>query len=1256
MSLPTIVYPISYTLIDTFLVVFIKATSVHGKTAYNTITANAITECIKLSIAIYISYNEGSLHTLRGIVTNPGLMVRFAVPNLMYAVNNNLFHYSVGALPPALFVVAINAFRTIFTALLQPWVSNKSLTMRQLAACLLLVFSFVCASLPEVIKAAFAGSVRGSTFELLIYLSSVYSIISVVASLSQEKLLKDSKSLMVANIINYSIGIGFQVSGLAYEKYHNPNIDLFRGMDNFWVRAIPCLMACVGLSISFVLRYYDNIVKLICSSVSVLLVNSIASVLAGETLFNIYFLFGWLLTLPATYLYYIAPNPVSAEPAAVKLLDQLSSPKSVAEENSSEKADKKTMVDKCMETLEMTAAKKKGMQQELDDTVLAKVAAKSPPVLSRMLSSWSIEKGLFGLVISALLISSILTSNFEINSVEKNKGHSSRDSVHSHGGGSSNHPMFSDIRGTEELEDTCSLFEVPFSDSKSNLRAVESYSTPYTAQYSTVDFVTGDVFVSCSKDIFIMGPDSAEYEQLMKAKAGAPSGLHDWRKLDSTQWVIPSNYDSVRSLLAVQTGSQHHATGTPGKQNIEERSRKLLADGQFKQLPWSTIDSIVGTEAMYFWVHCSDEPDANLITRPPVLSKSPQPPQGPFTDRDLRNVDDYIRHLSVGDETNKPRFDTVLVLYLDAISRQKFHQFYQRTMKVLKEMIHQTQSNGDGPAGEQTNEEFAHTAIPLERYHAVGINSEKNYPQFLSGVSTYDTKRYFTKYDSSLTTLADVQSKHLTVDQDIKSRREPWLFDLAVNQGFATSAGVTNCPKRCNENCYEKSKTPWLYELGGYHAQYMLESVHTVGNDKMYHMPGEYNFPTSAYCEPQYRPSLVDKSCSTCDQRASAVGGIRGGLSQSIVAVPEPSQSFWVANKLGMSHVLDWWRVWLASTASNPQQTVTKPSKPRFGVVVLEETHMQEFMESVDQELAQFIEDLLRSADNRNLFGTQNLAMVIMSDHGLHFTSEFKVPTGKIANKQPFNYLLLPKQYLYANPTETEKLLHNSKALTTPFDLRATVQYWLTGRDWSADVVQHKQQPTLSGQDKELHDALRQQVFASKYGTGLMNQQLPYNRTCDMAGVPIDFCGCNLQPCDGAMKYKIRNSAKDVIGFINNRISKSYPQTISVCRPLEESQLIFVPGFDDCLSSGSTVVTNAYIKRDLRLISITYVPDKDGELQVHNVNTISNYGQHWAKCSAEMAERKIDNNIQDEDYQFCLCEESHSILSTLAGIVNALNF
>ncbi len=238
---------------------------------------------------------------------------------------------------------------------------------------------------------------------------------------------------------------------------------------------IPVFMALVGLSISFVLKYYDNIVKLLCSSVSVLLVNSITSYLSGNAFINVYFLVGWLLTLPATYLYYVKPSEA-------KPIDKNSSSNNSNSSNNNMKSNRK-------ESDDFTEDKLPLLEKDVESNKSA--ASKHPPSQSNSNSSnnsgGSSRREKFGLgaVLGFLLLFSVMSSTFEMESLEKDKSANS------------------------EVFNTCPIFEVPYSDSRSNLRVVSSYDMKYTHQFALLDDFNGNVYVSCPAELSILGPDTA---------------------------------------------------------------------------------------------------------------------------------------------------------------------------------------------------------------------------------------------------------------------------------------------------------------------------------------------------------------------------------------------------------------------------------------------------------------------------------------------------------------------------------------------------------------------------------------------------------------------------------------------------------------------------------------------------------------------------------------------------------------------------
>jgi len=569
-------------------------------------------------------------------------------------------------------------------------------------------------------------------------------------------------------------------------------------------------------------------------------------------------------------------------------------------------------------------------------------------------------------------------------------------------------------------------------------------------------------------------------------------------------------------------------------------------------ISWEKIDSLIGSSESYFWFYCEDFKDVNLIIRPLLATKYDNYAQAPLSRKTIIDMNEHIAKSSkaVKGKNTSALFDTVIIIYLDAVSHLKFQRFYKKTVNILQNMNNDDLSR--------------HKSVSLDHLHSIGTNSEPNYLAMTAGIGPDEVKTFF--------------------NRNKNDRHNPWIFDIAEMMGYETSSAVTGCNHRCRKNCHD-SFMDGNFESGGFIQQYMVE------NKKRF--PTKSYFPVASYCEDQYRPSLNDKRESTCSTNL------------------RDEHDYWIANKFGMSYVLDWFRTWLL-------QVYQKDNiKKRFSMIVFEETHQREHFTVFDSELESILYDLVF---NSSYYHTENASILLLSDHGLHFSSEFYVQPGKIANKHPFGYLVLPKKYLNEHQGEGETINHNSKQLISPLDLRATVLYWLTGRDWSASA----NAPST--------------VYANNYGQSLMTSILSKNRTCYSAGIPLHFCGCNLRTCNAGIKYIINANIQKIAEFINNRLLENSPHVSSICKPLNPNELIVVPIGDGCYENSNVIVADVYIKRTLFLVSITFRKLGD-DIHVINANTISRYGQYWELCKEQIAKANISNNITDDRQQFCYCSK-----------------
>lgn len=417
-------------------------------------------------------------------------------------------------------------------------------------------------------------------------------------------------------------------------------------------------------------------------------------------------------------------------------------------------------------------------------------------------------------------------------------------------------------------------------------------------------------------------------------------------------------------------------------------NRRILNGMKVWHLPWEVIMKAVTagnhhhianiTIPAYIWIVCDAFPEANLILRPPlstvvsndgtltdITSRSPLLPKeqqdiasymhylsAPTLKTDFKHNGQHHQSFSVSQMTSTsvttnhnnhrditwtPRLSTIVIIYLDAVSKVKFDHFFTESKSILEEMSSPSKST-----------KYTHTAIELRLLHSLGQNSHVNYPQFLSGISKENHAVFFGKrYNKQHTGSVQLNTSQELINDDsiLKNMREPWLFDIAEKLKFKTFQGESGmCSNFCNDNCYDKSEhEESYYEFGGFTRQYMAETESRFPAGSVFHH--------SICCEARYRKSLFPHS---------------GHIHKH----SKYDSSMWVGDKLSQSYGYDWFRQWLKLTRDYP----------RFGVMVSEETHGGYFVKQVDQELAQLIYELVNKRDT--LYNMSNAGIIIMSDHG----------------------------------------------------------------------------------------------------------------------------------------------------------------------------------------------------------------------------------------------------------------------------------
>lgn len=184
------------------------------------------------------------------------------------------------------------------------------------------------------------------------------------------------------------------------------------------------------------------------------------------------------------------------------------------------------------------------------------------------------------------------------------------------------------------------------------------------------------------------------------------------------------------------------------------------------------------------------------------------------------------------------------------------------------------------------------------------------------------------------------------------------------------------------------------------------------------------------------------------------------------------------------------------------------------------------------------IANSLQSLKNKGLLN--NTILFLISDHGYRFGEIRITPSGWYEDKLPAMYIRLPDWISKKYPRWLAALKHNSKQLSTPFDVHATLR----------DIL------SLASTG-HLGNARIHQKSSNTRGLSLF-QKLP-ERSCDEAGVPKEFCACNPPIAYTSNLTVIRQGADKVIRHINHALP-------SVCEPLKIETITAVATLSNLVS------------------------------------------------------------------------------------------
>ena len=170
---------------------------------------------------------------------------------------------------------------------------------------------------------------------------------------------------------------------------------------------------------------------------------------------------------------------------------------------------------------------------------------------------------------------------------------------------------------------------------------------------------------------------------------------------------------------------------------------------------------------------------------------------------------------------------------------------------------------------------------------------------------------------------------------------------------------------------------------------------------------------------------------------------------------------------------------------------------------------------------------LFSSLKDENLLN--DTMFITMSDHGGRFGDLRQSPQGKLEHRLPFLSVTFPSWFKSKYPEHMAGIVKNTRIITSPFDLHATFKHLLT----------FPKKPSTK---------------AAGVGHSFF-EPLPFNRTCEDAGIPEQYCPCLKWQFIDISHPHVSKAAKAALSYINELLI-SYNMTEKLCHKLQVKAIL----------------------------------------------------------------------------------------------------
>jgi drug/metabolite transporter (DMT)-like permease len=256
-----------------------------GAPDFNATSVVLLTELIKLIMAtsFYVTYDGSLAQMVQATRDSVPLLLKYAVPALLYCVYNNLVYINLSTFDPGTYNVLMQA-RIVMTGVLYQVLFTKRLSRNQWLGIVLITLGCMC---KEADKLTSSASLSASVRAWLLLLASVF------AGVYTELLLKGgdgglargvTTNLQNAYMYLHSIvwnGAFLMAQGRLSEAVAHENL---AAICTPTILAIMAIMSSVGLVTGYFLKHLDSVLKNIAAATEVVLTMLASAALFGTEL------------------------------------------------------------------------------------------------------------------------------------------------------------------------------------------------------------------------------------------------------------------------------------------------------------------------------------------------------------------------------------------------------------------------------------------------------------------------------------------------------------------------------------------------------------------------------------------------------------------------------------------------------------------------------------------------------------------------------------------------------------------------------------------------------------------------------------------------------------------------------------------------------------------------------------------------------------------------------------------------------------